>query len=321
MGLLAKLKPIIGWHGTPHKFDAFETSLRTIGSGEGNQMRGPGAYISDTREVGEWYRKQLAGSQEPGRIVIGGAENYYDLSPQDRDALSELYARLSPYLAKLDEDAGPGSSLLVRERGNLHNTLKNHEGGHINLDDNQIRYIKEAMRVLDEKRVVARKPRMPGHLLEVAIHADPETDMIYWDRPARSQPAILEKMGLTAEDIPALPRSGQYRSVGNDGQELWERAVDKAAAADWPAGVEAPPMLYGKQLRDASLLAAQDLKSKGIVGVKYLDGFSRDAGDGTHNYAIWDDSVLEILKRYGIPVGSTAAVGGLLSRLNGQQEA
>jgi len=320
-GLLKVLKPIIGWHGTPHNFDRFEISPRTIGTGEGNQMRGPGAYITDTRKVGEYYREALAGPRQKGRVIIDGVYDHSDLSPQDRDAADELYSRLWPHFDQLEEDAGPGSPLLEAQRTGLMNALKNHDEAQFGtLDDNEIRYIKEALRVLDEGRAVALKPRQPGHLLETAIHADPETDMIYWDKPAREQPAILEKMGIRADDIPELPKNPDlYRSVGNDGQELWERAVQKAADDDWPAGVEPPLGLYGKRLRDASLLAAENLKAKGIVGVKYLDGNSRADGDGTHNYAIWDDRVLEILKRYGLPLTS-AGLATLAAALNDQQE-
>ena len=42
------------------------------------------------------------------------------------------------------------------------------------------------------------------------------------------------------------------------------------------------------------------LSEKGIKGIKYLDGNSRGAGDGTSNYVIFDDSLINIADRYAI---------------------
>jgi hypothetical protein len=46
--------------------------------------------------------------------------------------------------------------------------------------------------------------------------------------------------------------------------------------------------------------ASQRLKERGIPGIKYLDQGSRGAGDGTRNYVVFDDSLIEILKKYGL---------------------
>lgn len=37
---------------------------------------------------------------------------------------------------------------------------------------------------------------------------------------------------------------------------------------------------------------------KGIPGIKYLDGFSREAGSGSRNFVVFDDELVNILKRY-----------------------
>jgi hypothetical protein len=44
--------------------------------------------------------------------------------------------------------------------------------------------------------------------------------------------------------------------------------------------------------------ASRYLASKGIPGLKYLDQFSRGAGQGTSNYVIFDDSRVKILEQY-----------------------
>ncbi len=73
---------------------------------------------------------------------------------------------------------------------------------------------------------------------------------------------------------------------------------------------------------ESSSAVADALREAGIPGVKYLDGGSRGAGEGSRNYAIWDQDVLDrtkMLERDGVTLGAnkspTAATAGLLSRL------
>jgi hypothetical protein len=100
------------------------------------------------------------------------------------------------------------------------------------------------------------------------------------------------------------------------GRGIWEGVAEdefqKMRAAEGPIAKDAG-------MSEAKMRATQTLKDKGIAGVKYLDGFSRGAGDGTHNYAIWDDRVLEILKRYGLPL-TAGGLATLTALLNEQQE-
>ena len=41
------------WHGSPHKFDKFDSSK--IGTGEGHQQQGIGAYLAESEKVGQKY--------------------------------------------------------------------------------------------------------------------------------------------------------------------------------------------------------------------------------------------------------------------------
>ena len=52
--------------------------------------------------------------------------------------------------------------------------------------------------------------------------------------------------------------------------------------------------------------AAANLKQAGIPGIKYLDQGSRAAGDGSRNYVVFDDSLIDIVRKYGL----AAALGG-----------
>ena len=47
-------------------------------------------------------------------------------------------------------------------------------------------------------------------------------------------------------------------------------------------------------------VASNELKANGIHGIRYLDAGSRAAGDGSRNYVVFDDSLIDIIRKYGI---------------------
>jgi hypothetical protein len=58
----------IVWHGSPHKFDKFDSSK--IGTGEGAQAYGHGLYLAESPDVAGSYKTALTGS--PLRFQSGG---------------------------------------------------------------------------------------------------------------------------------------------------------------------------------------------------------------------------------------------------------
>jgi hypothetical protein len=48
--------------------------------------------------------------------------------------------------------------------------------------------------------------------------------------------------------------------------------------------------------------ASQMMRQAGIPGIKYLDGGSRNAGQGSSNFVVFDDGLLKILERNGQPL-------------------
>lgn len=58
--------------------------------------------------------------------------------------------------------------------------------------------------------------------------------------------------------------------------------------------------------------AAQALRESGIPGIKYLDAGSRASGQGSRNYVVFDDSLIEILRKYGVS-GLAALPAGVLA--------
>jgi hypothetical protein len=61
---------------------------------------------------------------------------------------------------------------------------------------------------------------------------------------------------------------------------------------------------------------AARLREQGYAGIRYLDGMSRDGGSGTSNYVVFDDALIDILRKYAnAPTGAAVPLG-----MEGQQD-
>lgn len=140
-----------------------------------------------------------------------------------------------------------------------------------------------------------------GRMYEVAIKADPE-EFLDWDKPLSQQ-------------------SRSVQTAWNDIAASHGDEINKDYA--FPSLSENPYFKdpYGstiyRQTPGSDVDAAMSLKDRGVPGIKFLDQGSRGVGAGTRNFVVFDDSLIDILRKYGLPIGATGATGGLLSRVNG----
>ena len=123
----------------------------------------------------------------------------------------------------------------------------------------------------------------PGQLYAAEIPED--DDLLDWDKPLDAQPAKVRRALLElAGGLPADGRAAFRQAMARraTGQDVYAFLAQRAAGADASAeGVQ-------KGQRAASEL----LLAHGIPGLRYLDGDSRNAGEGSHNYVIWDEALL-----------------------------
>ena len=61
-------------------------------------------------------------------------------------------------------------------------------------------------------------------------------------------------------------------------------------------------LLDDREWNKSSSRASEALLEAGIPGIKYLDATSRAAGEGTRNYVVFDDGLLEITHKNGVEV-------------------
>jgi hypothetical protein len=131
----------------------------------------------------------------------------------------------------------------------------------------------------------------PGHMYQVGINADPD-HFLDWDKPIGEQPKAVQ-------DWLFPPSGGGFgRNSGVDTKVPVGTFYDRGkVSALGPRG------------------AAQDALAVGIPGIKYLDQGSRATGDGSHNYVVFNQDLVNILKKYGLAgLGGAAGAGALMNQ-------
>jgi len=282
---------IRAYHGSPHDFDRFDMSK--IGTGEGAQAYGHGLYFAEKEGVARKYRDDLSvqtinGAEPNGRNPLHVAAQYIHGSGGNRaEAIAALEARAKTYHDWPEEKK-------------------------ISLD--AIEAIKK-----DANRWFG-KSSIPtidgGKMYEVNIKANPD-DFLDWDRPLSQQ---SEKVRGALETAGLMP----WRATHVTGQQYGPMPKDDALAISGNGKRSMVPALdaNGSQIFEFQTGAgrpvakpeiSQALRDAGVAGVRYLDQGSRNAGEGSRNYVVFDANLIEILRKYGL-LGMLGA-GGMAQEL------
>ena len=273
---------IRAWHASPHDFDRFD--LGKIGTGQGAQSYGHGIYAAESP-------------------AVSGKGGQYDL---------EFTAKnLGKY------DLNPGElqihRMLRADRSDMDILGQLAKGGGYTFD--------EAMAALE--RVKAAKAK----IYEVDINADPKS-FLDWDRALAAQPDVLQQVIAARRTLGQEP-SQDVLSKRTGGMEYGMGASREGVGQEG----------FSVALREA-----------GIPGIRYLDQGSRvvpgqvsinrkimndpnvsqamrdqakadlakwESENQTSNYAVFDDSLVQILRKYGLL--PPLAGGGLLATQQEQQ--
>jgi hypothetical protein len=267
-------KYIRAYHASPHDFGRFDSSK--IGTGEGHQAYGRGLYFAGREAVANNYRKSFSG----GLLVDGEPA---DLSPaeglwaewmlrgQAEDRATAMRALLEVAVQKRDElrrfrDSDPAG--FVEKPGAISNLGLWASQADMHAD--QLR----AYEAMANKNI----SRSKAHMYEVELGV-PEHSLMDWDAGYRNQaPGVQESLHKMRSALPL-----RQRNALAGGQPLGSAWKDFE--------LEAGP----REAAEAAL-------GVGIPGIRYLDGGSRSAGQGTHNYVMFpgtEDSI-RILRKYGL---------------------
>ncbi|MEI7578607.1 MAG: hypothetical protein WCJ58_01050 [bacterium] len=275
------------FHGTPYKFDKF--TLDNIGGGEGAQAFGWGLYFAGDKEIAEWYRKKLSVDLSKGIFLLTPEISLKYRTGKDlKDAAPEVIKILKK---KLDEKTS--------EKLNIKNDLSkigffSKEKKELKADleklENEISNLNHDLGIVE----IYQKAK-EGQLYEVNI---PEADtMLDWDNMLSKQPPNIQEAVKKAFDQIPQEDMIDYLSDWNaddiyelSGNELYQLLKKVAEDDGFPSSLKD----YSRNDEGASKF----LHANGINGIKYFDGNSRNKKEGHHNYVVFDDAAIKVVKTY-----------------------
>ena len=284
---------IKAYHGSPHDFERFDMSK--IGTGEGAQVYGHGLYFADNEAVARSYRDAFAQADMPQKI------------------LNSLKA-----IDYLGYDS-PGQAIRA---------IRSNKDWMKRWDVDPRRSAEEAQAIGNINKYVS-SPR--AHMYEVNINADPAR-FLDWDKPKfqQSEQVKAALQGLGVDTSPQQvwtvepTKNGKFtvRNVWGEASGTFADQAQAQAKADLGTQKHysgSGGLIYTNLGGNAAYpmldkgLASQKLREAGIPGSKYLDQGSRGAGEGSRNYVVFDDNLIDILRKYGLAGASASPLAALMA--------
>jgi hypothetical protein len=266
---------IRAYHGSPYKFDKF--SLDKIGTGEGAQAYGHGLYFAENPAVAQSYKIT------PNQKTMGPAAEWVGRAGGDWEKALKMF---DDWTSDLSSSGFPRT---------------------------------EAQAIIRADLV---KGNTPGHMYEVNIRANPE-QFLDWDRPLSGQPESVRRGLSELRAVHQIPPKNNVGAETTGGQlvDFLERrfAGDKVAPSSEfrEAGIPGIKYLDQGSRWDPARANAElaELKADYAKWQKRPDAtpellasFEKRIGEvegqinnpRSSNYVVFDDSLIDILKRYGI---------------------
>ena len=127
-----------------------------------------------------------------------------------------------------------------------------------------------------------------GRMYEVGIHASPD-EFLDWDLPLSQQSEKVKEFFST--------RPQRVSSTDPLGETLHKALSERLSGTG----------------------AMDELRKSGIKGIRYKDAGSRGKEAGTSNYVVFDDAIIDIMKKYGVALPVAAAIHQKLQQAQQQQ--
>jgi hypothetical protein len=323
------------FHGSPHKFDNF--SMDQIGTGEGAQAYGHGLYFADSEDVAKQYRDTLSlnGYQDNNAnyskaLELGLSAGEFDrfegmvrmAATKDGLDAGRISADLQEYLQWPDDsmpalESFVGDYLNTLPKGHLYRTeIDVTPESLLDWDkplSEQSQYVREQLGAVgDSKKAqeikdkISELSKKEGAIYREAEGQAPTKD---FDSLFSGPDNGLVEYQIQIEDLKRELENltaPQYIEVG--GRRISPEAQKHYLGRDL---IQNNLGLAGSKEMSGALL------DRGVPGIKYLDGDSRAVGDGTSNYVIFDDGLINIAERGNadprLLAGTAAGTAGLLA--------
>lgn len=278
------IEPILqmtAWHGSPHRFEKFDSSK--IGTGEGNQSYGHGLYFAEAEEVADFYKDMLSRNSVQIKSEI--------------KRIDELIAERENRIANEQKTLE-----LIKKDGFL-GAARQQDIDRLNAEIKSLRAKQDDLRTQGgAKYKVDLKPA--------------ESDYLLWDKPLNEQSEkvqnafkkaapLIDYKNITGSGIYQFEQDGIFYRYDN-GKYVNRRTGEPVTQAEYENALRKHTTIEIKEGKGHQIyqnisnsfgddaVASNYLKSLGIRGIKYLDSFSRGKDKGSYNYVIFDDADVEI---------------------------
>ena len=268
------------FHGTPHRFapepgfPQGRPRMDKMGTGEGAQAYGPGFYSAEAEKVGRGYqedltklkrRQSLNGQLLPTSGTYDAAKVAKDFNIPESDA-----AYIEGIVKHLDNSVREGDidSFIVDRKSQLDFYPESDADPEMDELLKAIRSTYEQEIRVATKYKDAIKPST-GNLYKFDIPDADAAKLLDYDAPISQQPKVvrdaIDRLGF----MPDNPE----KTAGGD---VWFKMRQQLGEDE----------------------AATAMREAGVPGLRYKDAGSRgtDSGDGTRNFVVWDQDVLNRTK-------------------------
>jgi hypothetical protein len=295
MAQVPNLMGLTAYHGTPHtikgKFD-----ISKVGTGEGAQAYGHGMYFAENPAVAKEYQKALSGRTDLGQqpsdpAFIHAVESFREAGTP----LSVIPAEMKKaYKSATDKDIQ--LAIQATEKGNLYK---------VDIPDADIPMM------MDLDKPLSQQPKVMGALRAEAEQRVKDRTLVNIENDIRSS-------------LPPIDIGNDYMAMFSDanvkaGQEIKKQALEKLNKMDLSSLVNKElesmkPLamnwnMTGKEYYEflaknqgSPAKASEMLQRQGITGNRYLDEVSRNRGQGTSNFVVFEPSNVKILEQNSKPL-------------------
>lgn len=177
----------IVWHGSPHTFDAFDSSK--IGTGEGAQAYGHGLYFAESPDVAKGYAESVSRLRGGGSAKVTDGAKSVDIPVWAADKIKQdgIESVISEWEKRAAESAAAAKTSLQPwiEQANAARLADQAE---------QLKGLRNAFSI-----------DPPGSLYKVDLPDDAIAKMLDWDKPLSQQaPEVQRAIGGAADDATGM---------------------------------------------------------------------------------------------------------------------
>ena len=282
------------YHGSPFNFQKFEAGDRLL-TGEGANAFGKGLYFTETEDIAKTYRKQLTKKSEIQRL------------DKERETLEKTINEKRNDGKNADLELQKLSDILIQQDGISKGTIDVSSKGYLykaNIKTSKHLLVDWNKPVSSHNRNIVYSfesviDRLNNQQLEDFINVFSEYPAFTREDTIYSRAQLLSDAKYTMSEARVITKDGKKRPINvGDVIPVLNRLLNK--------GKGNTEKIYVENI----------LQNDGVQGIKYFDGLTRNKkGKKQRNYVIFDPRIIEISKKYAVPI---PLAGKMLMEMDGE---